>query len=1740
MFSFRGDNPLKWDNSKELIIQLIDWVTLNKPKDPEKPYEKRKYVIQATCLMADGTSVLLTINDFPPHFYVNIPDAFNDYNVRSLVSSVKHKLGRKSEDLDTYDVVNRKKFWGFTNNKNFKFLRILFKNSAVVNETVKILKSQKFSGIDFTDRIYESNLLPFLRFIHINNIKPAGWIKLPANMYVVHDRDFRQSTTTCQLSVETHWKKIKPIQNDNIAPMIIASFDIECYSSHGDFPLAKKKYKKLASEVYDSYYKVSKELLEKDDICQFIEYQIKRGFQHITKENHLDKFPHISISNVYTIDQETPGDIAIRKLAKALYNVFNTPINYKLLACDVLTEYTNNPKIYNFVDGGFVINRLICEGFSDDQSKNETKVSKLYTKVNRKPTVRSIRGVSDKLNIVYSKLYNKLNDIFNDNEKIFKLILIFNNAYTTTIDEKCDYLFDKETKHKNIQTPDVSREDYMKALKFVEMAINQMISVCQENFPEMDDSRDNNVHRITEIMDTFLPKIEGDEVIQIGTTIQKYGDQECCLKHIITLDTCDPIPGAIVESYKTEKEVLVAWTNFIRRLDPDFITGYNIFGFDFQYLWQRAESLECTQEFGKFSRIEKPSVLECKKLASSALGDNILSYITMEGRVQMDLLKIIQRDHNLVSYKLDYVAENFMNDIITRVEVEGGKIHIVRTTSLTIGNFITIKLKGDDKFCDGKKYKITNKNLDGGYIELDMSYTERSSLRDFIETGETPKWQLSKDDVTPKQIFEFQKQGADKRQIVAAYCLQDCALCINIINKLDLITNNIGMANVCSVPLSFIFLRGQGIKIFSLVAKECRNEGFLIPVIKCEQEEQIIHRGLNFDPEIDEQDKAKVANDGGFEGAIVLNPNPGIYLKSPVTVLDYSSLYPSCMISENLSHDSIVFDDKYLGEDGIIELKKIGYDYVDQTHDVYKWRDPNIKSKGKVKVGEKTCRFVQPPNGEKSIIPKILKKLLTARKETRAKIKTETDVFKKSVFDGLQLAYKITANSLYGQIGARTSSIYLKDIAASTTSKGRELLYLAKDKVEEKFEGAKIVYGDSVLGDTPIILKHIGTGNLVFKQIDDLYNQHKNNNKDSDWTPYEEFKPFDTNRREKQQHHCDDYLVWTAGGWSKINRVIRHKTKKTIHRVVTHDSVVDVTEDHSLLDKNGEIIKPGDLTIGTELLRNYPIINKTTGFDIDIHLQSILDYSDNVGVKSIDEKRAFIYGFFYGDGSCGSYDCPSGHKYSWTLNNSNMDLCLILQSLLIEIYGIEFKILDTIITSGVYKIVPVGQIKRFSEEYRSMFYNKDNYKVIPVETLNSCNETRYSFFSGYYAASSYKCINSNSKNIILTNKGKIGTAMLYYIAKSIGFNVSLNTRTDNPDIFKLTCTMKMNPISKKENSVKKNDIMYETNFEDYVYDIETMEGNFNTGFPLIVKNTDSIFIDFHPKDENGNPIYDKAALKSSIELGVKAEKYIQNFLKAPHKLEYEKTFYPFILFTKKRYIGHKYEFDPEKYEQTSMGIVLKRRDNAEIVKYIYGGIIDIIMKEKDLEKSIRFCKQALNELLAGKFPLEMLVITKSLKGYYKNPNQIAHKVLADRMGLRDPGNKPQSNDRIAYAYIDLNLGRNANVLQGDKIENPEFIRENDIKLDYKFYMTNQIMKPVCQIYALAVTELEGYTKPTNYFVRKYKSLLEKNAGDEDKTKRKIDELKNKEVEELVFSEALRKATNKKNNVREITDFFKCK
>ena len=133
-------------------------------------------------------------------------------------------------------------------------------------------------------------------------------------------------------------------------------------------------------------------------------------------------------------------------------------------------------------------------------------------------------------------------------------------------------------------------------------------------------------------------------------------------------------------------------------------------------------------------------------------------------------------------------------------------------------------------------------------------------------------------------------------------------------------------------------------------------------------------------------------------------------------------------------------------------------------------------------------------------------------------------------------------------------------------------------------------------------------------------------------------------------------------------------------------------------------------------------------------------------------------------------------------------------------------------------------------------------------------------------------------------------------------------------------------------------------------------------------DTDSVFFKFNLKTIEGKRIINKQAIYT-IELN-KAGKLATKFLKRPHDLEYEKTFMPFILLSKKRYVGMLYEDDPEKCKLKSMGNVLRRRDNAPIVKDIYGGVVNILMNDKSLTKSIKFVNECIQNMIEEKYPLE--------------------------------------------------------------------------------------------------------------------------------------------------------------------------
>jgi DNA polymerase elongation subunit (family B) len=1241
----------------------------------------------------------ITVDGFKPFFYVMVNDSWTIEMKTKFIQHLKEKMGKYYHDSITDSkIIRRKKLYGFDNKKEHKFIFIEFANLAAFNKAKNLWYTDYQSGhtllkdgyryLDTDIKLYEANIPPLLRFFHVKDMSPSGWIAIPKKKVVEYKGD--NKTVNCDYQLATNMKNIVPInEKETIVPYKIMSFDIEASSSHGDFPVPIKTYKKLATNIVEYF------------------------------ENNYTK-----------------KDITENEMRDHLRNIILTAFNYNTIDGIDIVYPKNSPGskeiLLNLIDKW-----LDCK-------------------------VRSIQKSYD---------FNQANSLESMFEKIAK-------EHSDDVDVDVDE--DNDTENNNPNDDVLNESKFNKKYdKYVKEYTDKQATIVDVLLDKKYE-REGKLNELNISLNSIFPKLEGDKVTFIGSTFMSYGNKDPHFNHCIVLGSCSEIPNCTIETYENERDVLLSWQKLVQRENPDIIIGYNIFGFDYEFMFRRAEENDCVEEFLKLSRnndeicgtkdkdtgkwkIEESTV----QLAS---GQHDLRYPKINGRTQIDLYNYFRRGENLTSYKLDYVGGYMIGDLIKNITHINNKT-IIQTNNMTgliNGNYIHIEEIGHsvDYYQDGIKFIVSNIDKQKGTFEIDGNINP-----DF---NKKVRWCLAKDDVTPKDIFRLSNGTPHDRAIVAKYCIQDCNLVQYLFNKSDVLTGYIEMAKICSVPISFLVMRGQGIKLQSLIACECRKNKTLIPVIE------------------------KGDLDDGYEGAIVLDPKCDLYLDNPVACNDYASLYPSSMYSENISHDSKVWTKEYDLAGNLIEEwgekdkdgnyiydNLPGYEYVNIPYDTYRYfrKHPKARSE-KVRCGHKICRFVQFKDGENAIIPTVLKKLLKARKDTRAlQKKFDKDDFMWSVLEQRQLGCKGSANSIYGGCGAKTSTFYEKDIAACTTAMGRKFLTYGKRVIEE-------CYGN---------------------------------------------------------------------------------------------------------------------------------------------------------------------------------------------------------------------------------------------------------------------------------------------NIVETSKyGKV-----------------------------------------------------KTNAE-YIYG-----------------DTDSVFYTFNLEEMDGTPIRGKKSLEITIELAQQAGELAAKFLKEPHDFEYEKTFMPFCLLSKKRYVGMLYELDPTKCKRKEMGIVLKRRDNAPIVKDIYGGIIDILMKKQNIQEAIEFLKTSLQNIVDEKYPIEKLVITKSLRSGYKNPKAIAHKVLADRITSRDPGNKPGPGDRIPFAYISV---PGKKVLQGDKIETPSFIQEKNLKLDYSFYITNQIMKPVQQLFALVIEKiwliqnkrpkLLQYKKNVNDLKKKVCNLVD---GDMDRFKEKFDEkleeLRCKEVKALLFDEYIRETNNEKIGVQSLTKYF---
>jgi hypothetical protein len=402
----------------------------------------------------------------------------------------------------------------------------------------------------------------------------------------------------------------------------------------------------------------------------------------------------------------------------------------------------------------------------------------------------------------------------------------------------------------------------------------------------------------------------------------------------------------------------------------------------------------------------------------------------------------------------------------------------------------------------------------------------------------------------------------------------------------------------------------------------------------------------------------------------------------------------------------------------------------------------------------------------------------------------------------------------------------------------------------------------------------------------------------------------------------------------------------------------------------------------------------------------------------------------------------------------------------------------------------------------------------------------------FVSAQEYLDTFTNQVDTLIINNC-IDAAYAYLLLRSRGFHVKQKVMgTSN---MSYTLTYQREPFD-EAGTIHEMETL--SGYKGYVYDLTTENHHFAAGIgSMIVHNTDSVFFIFNLTDkETGQKIVGKDALEITIELAQEAAHYSSMFLKPPMNLAYEKTLMPFALLSKKRYVGILYEEDPNKGKLKYMGLSLKRRDSCDYLKDTYGQIINLIMSGQSVQSAIQYLDNSLTELIKGNVPTDKLAITKSLRSYYKNPQQIAHRVLADRIGQRDPGNMPKPGDRIKFLHV---VNQNKKALQGEKIETPEFILENKLKMDFGFYVSNQLMKPLCQFLGLALEEMwKNQNKMTA--IKKYRSdiaNLQKEYPDFEVFIKKKEKYCSDKVKELLFDKHLMQINNDKNGLKPITSFF---
>ncbi len=251
--------------------------------------------------------------------------------------------------------------------------------------------------------------------------------------------------------------------------------------------------------------------------------------------------------------------------------------------------------------------------------------------------------------------------------------------------------------------------------------------------------------------------------------------------------------------------------------------------------------------------------------------------------------------------------------------------------------------------------------------------------------------------------------------------------------------------------------------------------------------------------------------------------------------------------------------------------------------------------------------------------------------------------------------------------------------------------------------------------------------------------------------------------------------------------------------------------------------------------------------------------------------------------------------------------------------------------------------------------------------------------------------------------------------------------------------------------------------------VKAMEEDF--GYEVVYGDTDSVMIKVPTE-----------SMEEAEKIGKDIGKKMTERLPGIMELEFEKLFKRFLPLTKKRYMGWSMFRDKTgewKDDIVMKGIETVRRDWCELTGETMKEIIEIILKKNDTKAAVSYFKDVVKGLLDGDVDIEKLVITKTLT---RRPEKYAgvqpHVEVVKKMEKRNDMDLPGVGDRIGYVIV------KGMEMLSKRAEDPNFVRENGLSIDSKYYIDNQLLPPLERIFnAIGISrdELLGAGKQMGLF-----------------------------------------------------------